>query len=132
MEALAVFNPVPLETTTMAKKVDAPTMKKLPAVREAVKTIGVDAPVEAVRKWVKENYSLDLTDAVAQNYTSIARKEARAGSNGSAAPTPAAPKKRKPKAAPQTQFDVVGAVSTLQELVDKLGKDTVSKLVGTM
>jgi hypothetical protein len=132
MEALAVFNPAPQEIPTMAKKEDAPTMKKLPAVREAVKTMGVDASVEAVRKWVKENYSLDLTDSVAQNYTSIARKEARAGSNGAAAP---ARKKRGPKpAAPASAGvdDVVNAVAMLKTLTDKIGKDNVVKLVGAL
>jgi hypothetical protein len=135
MEALAVFNPTPLETPTMAKKADAPTMKKRPAVQEAVNALGVEAPVETVRKWVKEKFNLDLTDSVAQNYTSLARKALRAGgtSNGSVPAVPAAPKKRGPKpAAASAGFDVVAAVTTLQELTDKLGKDTIAKLVAAM
>jgi hypothetical protein len=44
-----------------------------------VQALGLDAPVDAVGKWVKDTYSLDMTDAVAQNYTSQARKELGSG-----------------------------------------------------
>jgi hypothetical protein len=111
-----------------------PAMKKLPAVREAVKVLGVAAPVADVRKWVQDKYKLDLTDSVAQNYTSIARRETRTGSNGKAP----APKKRgggRKKAAAVGGAgvdEVVNAVATLKQLTDKLGKDNVVKLVGAL
>jgi hypothetical protein len=138
--------------TTMATKTK-PTMKKLPAVRLAVKALGGDSPVKEVRKWVKTRYNLDLTDATAQNYVYQARKEAKEA-NGTpakmqppkAAPAPIkahatptsapiqAPSKPTP-AAPKATSNGVGieqlveAITTLKKLVSKLGKDNLLKLL---
>jgi hypothetical protein len=126
----------------MAKK--KVLLKKLPAVRLAVKQLGVEAPVAEVRKLVKDKYNIDLTDAVAQNYVSIGRRELRDG-NGKAAKV-----KGRPKAAPAPMpaptpapvfatpkamgngvaiEQVIGAVTTLKGLVGTLGKDNLFKLV---
>jgi hypothetical protein len=122
----------------MAKKIII--VKKLPAVRLAIKELGVEATVAEVRRWVKEKYGHDLTDAVAQNYVSIGRRETRE-ENGT-------PKKRKyrrkvtsmPSLAPVAVTpkpsgnglaigQVVEAVATLKGLVGTLGKDNLLKLV---
>jgi hypothetical protein len=120
---------------TMAKK--KPTMKKLPAVRLAVKELGVDAPVNQVRKLAKEKYNIDLTEATAQNYVSKAKREMR---NGKGTPVPVklpttAPAPSPARVMPKTTGngvaieEVVEAVSTIKGLVGALGKDNLLKLV---
>jgi hypothetical protein len=126
----------------MAKKTLKPTMKKLPAVREAVKILGGDAPVKEVSKWVKAKYNLDMTEATAQNYVSTARKELRGAiakpANAKPANTKPTVTKPAPSAARATPLapatgapieQVVEAVTTLKGLVGKLGKGNVLKLV---
>jgi hypothetical protein len=123
------------ELTTMAKKKsDQPQMKKLPAVREAVKTLGVEASLGEVRKWVKDKYNLDMTDATLQNYVSAARKEVREQTGKPPARTPR--KQAMPAAArtssssPALRVDqVVEAITVLKGLMQKLGKDNVAKLL---
>jgi hypothetical protein len=115
-----------------------PPIKKMAAVRLAVKELGVEAPVAQVRKWVKERYNIDLTDATAQTYVSGAKRELREA-NGNparlqgrpkAAPAPS-PARATPKATGNgVAIDqVVGALTTLKELVGTLGKDNLLKLV---
>jgi hypothetical protein len=114
-----------------------PRMKKLTAVRLAVKTLGLNVPPKEVSQWVKNNYNIDLTPATASNYVTTARKELRAG-NG----TPAEVERPKAAAAPSQVRatpilarngvpieQVVQAVTTLKGLVGKLGKGNVLKLV---
>jgi hypothetical protein len=114
--------------TLMAKKKSP--MKKLPAVREAVKALGVDAPVAEVRKWVKEKFNLDLTDAVAQNYVSIGRRELRDGTPGKVKRAKAAPRAMPKVMGNGLAIDqVIGAVTTLRGLVGTLGKENLLKLV---
>jgi hypothetical protein len=112
-------------------------MKKLPAVRLAVKELGVDAHVAEIRKLVKEKYNIDMTDATAQNYVSKAKREMRNGKGtpvtvmlrtAAQAPTlaPAMPKATSNGVAIE---QVVDAVTTIKELVGTLGKDNLLKLV---
>jgi hypothetical protein len=108
------------------------TMKKLPAVRLAVKELGVEAPMAQVRKWVKEKYNLDLTDATAQKYVGDARREVREanGKPASVKPATAAPRTMpKPPGNGAAIDQVVEAVTTLKGLVGTLGKDNLLKLV---
>jgi hypothetical protein len=130
---------------TMAKKNNQPTMKKLPAVREAVKELGVEALIGDVRQWVKDKYDLDMSDGLAQTYTYTARKELRER-NGSASPN--TPKKAvmqastPPKAVtpPPVQApvskgaspgveEIIEAINVLKGLAQKLGKDNLVKLL---
>jgi hypothetical protein len=117
------------------KKSDQPQMKKLPAVREAVKTLGVEASLADVRKWVKDKYNLDMTDATLQNYVSAARKEVREQTGKPPARTP---RKQAMRAAARSSTgsgaglgvdQVVEAITVLKGLVQKLGKENVAKLV---
>jgi hypothetical protein len=117
------------------KKSDQPTMKKLPAVREAVKTLGVEASLADVRKWVKDKYNLEMTDATLQNYVSAARKEVR---EQTGKPPARAPRKQAMPAAARSSTgngaglgvdQVVEAITVLKGLVQKLGKENVAKLV---
>jgi hypothetical protein len=117
------------------KKSDQPPMKKLPAVREAVKTLGVESPLAEVRKWVREKYALEMTDATLQNYVSAARKEVR--ERNGRAPAKAPRKQAMPTAARSSRGNGVGlgvdqvveAITVLKGLVQKLGKDNVAKLL---
>jgi hypothetical protein len=107
-------------------------MKKLPAVRLAVKELGVEAPMAHVRKWVKEKYNLDLTDATAQKYVGDARREVREANGKQASVKPATTALRAlPKATGNGAAidQVVEAVTTLKGLVGSLGKDNLLKLV---
>jgi len=123
--------------TKMAKK--KILLKKLPAVRLAVKELGVDASVADVTELVKEKYNLKLTDATAQTYVTTARRELREG-NGApakvqqpkAVPTP---KPAPVLAMPSTEGNdravgqAVDAMSTIKGLVGTLGKVNLLKLV---
>jgi hypothetical protein len=123
----------------MAKKLNKPTITTLNAVREAVKTLGVESPLAKVRNWVKDQYNLAMTDATAQKYFYDARKELR---EQTATPPPAkAPRKQAmPAAARSTGGNgtglgvdqVVEAVTVLKGLVQNLGKDNVAKLLGAL
>jgi hypothetical protein len=117
-----------------------PTMKKMPAVRLAVRELGIDAAVAQIRKLVKEKYNIDMTDATAQNYVSSAKREIReAKATPSAAKSsPAAPAASQPRAMPKAMTNgveiaqVVEAVTVLKGLVGTLGKDNVMKLVDAL
>jgi hypothetical protein len=140
--ALPTFHP---EMTAMAKTAKPP-LKKLPAVRLIVKELGVEASVAEVRKALKEQYDFDMTDAVAQNYVSKARRDLRNGKSTRAkvkrsvaapmaTPTPVpvpvpAPVKAMTNGAAIRH--VVEAVSSLKSLVGTLGKDNLLKLVEAM
>jgi hypothetical protein len=114
-----------------------PPIKKMAAVRLAVKELGLEAPVAQVRKWVRDKYTLDLTDATASNYVSGARKELREanGKPASVKPSTAAPAPISAPATPKATGNgaaveqVVEAVTTIKELVGTLGKDNLLKLV---
>jgi hypothetical protein len=124
--------------TTMAKTAKPP-LKKLPAVRLIVKELGVDASVVAIRTALKEKFNYDLTDAVAQNYVSKAKRELRNGKGKRAKVkrSPAAPVATPaPTPAPAKVMSngtaighVIEAVTTLKELVKTLGKENLLKLV---
>ena len=117
-----------------------PTMKKMPAVRLAVRELGIEAAVAAVRKWVKEKYNVDMTDATAQNYVSSAKREIREAKDtpSTAMSSPAAPAAFHPRAMPNAMRNgveieqVVEAVTVLKDLVGTLGKSNVLKLVDAL
>jgi hypothetical protein len=123
----------------MAKKLKTPTITTLNAVREAVKTLGVESPLAEVRKWVKHQYNLAMTDATAQKYFYDARKELR---EQTATPPPArTPRKQAMPAAARSAGgnsaglgvdQVVEAITVLKGLVQKLGKDNLAKLLGAL
>jgi hypothetical protein len=113
--------------------------KKLPAVREAIHDLGLETSVPAVRKWVKDKYNIVMSDKVAQNYVSTAKKELR-GANGKVVvkkpgrPPLAATAARTRKAngnGPNIQ-QVVEALGQLKELVTRLGKDNLVKLMDAL
>jgi hypothetical protein len=123
----------------MAKTAKAP-LKKLPAVRLIVKELGVEASVAEVRQALKEQYSYDMTDSVAQNYVSKARRELRNGKGGraKAKPSVAAPTVVLSPAPVKAMSNgtaighAVEAVTTLKGLVGTFGKDNLLKLVEAM
>jgi hypothetical protein len=121
-------------------KTAKPPLKKLPAVRLIVKELGVEAPVNEIRMALKEKYNYEMTDSVAQNYVSKARRELRNGTGrrGKAKRSKIAPTAMPALVAPKatgngaTIGQVVEAVTTLKGLVGKLGKDNLVKLVEAM
>jgi hypothetical protein len=127
--------------TTMARTAKPP-LKKLPAVRLIVKELGVDASVVAIRTALKEKFNYDLTDAVAQNYVSKAKRELRNGKGTRAkvkrsvaaplatpAAIPVAPAPGKAMTNGAAIKQVVEAVTTLKSLVGTIGKENLLKLI---
>jgi hypothetical protein len=122
-------------------KTAKPPLKKLPAVRLIVKELGVDASVAAIRTALKAKYNLDMTDSVAQNYVSKAKREFRNGKGTRAkvkrspaapiaTPAPApAPTPAKVVSNGATIGHVIQALATLKGLVGTLGKDNLLQLV---
>ena len=131
----------------MVQKTNEPnTMKKLPAVREAIQELGVDALVGDVRQWVMDKYSLDMSDGLAQTYTYTAKREFREANGKAATKTPAkavtqVPMTPKPvtpapvhapvvsKVASPSVEEIIEAIAVLKGLAVRIGKGNLVKLL---
>jgi hypothetical protein len=116
----------------MAKKTAQPTMNTLPAVREAVKTLGGDATVAQVRKRVKDQYGLEMTDSTAEKYFYQARKELREanGKPGAKTPTMTLSSKFTPETTTMAKKKPTrNKMAAVREAVRELGLDSTPKEV---
>jgi hypothetical protein len=134
---MAAFSAFTQEMTTMAKNTAQPTMNTLAAVREAVKTLGGDARIAQVRKWVKDQYGLNMTDMTAEKYFYQARKEVRQANGKPGAKTPKKPTTTlSSKFAPETTTmakktiePTMSKMQAVREAVRELGLDSTPKEV---
>jgi hypothetical protein len=116
----------------MAMKTAQPPMNTLTAVREAVKTLGGDATVAQVRKRVKGNYGLEMTDSTAEKYFYQAKKELREanGKPGAKKPTMALSSKSAPETTTMAKKKpTVNKMAAVREAVRELGLDSTPKEV---
>jgi hypothetical protein len=105
----------------MAKKIPQPTMKKMAAVRLAVRELGGDASTTEVKNWVKEKHNIYLTDATVSNYLYTARKELR-DQNGLVV-TPAPVSKKANPGVNEITKPTISTLAAVREAVKALGDE---------
>src|ERR1700730_6569481 len=104
------------------------TISKMEAVRQAITTLGKDAPLLDVIKFIKQNFNVEMSRAMAYTYKSAAIKQVAGKRRGRKPGRKAAPIANGRKAIAITLEDI----QAVKALTDRIGAEKVRQLAAVL